>query len=86
MAHTCILGPPGCGKTTLIKILAEIYKATTAKKKKDPNAEKKAPSAYNLFVKEQMITLKKENPDMDNKKIMSEAAILWKSYKENLGK
>jgi hypothetical protein len=70
----------------LKKILAEIYKATTAKKKKDPNAEKKAPSAYNLFVKEQMITLKKENPDMDNKKIMSEAAILWKSYKENLGK
>jgi hypothetical protein len=70
----------------LKKILAEIYKATTAKKKKDPNAEKKAPSAYNLFVKEQMITLKKENPDMDNKKIMSEAAILWKSYKQNLGK
>ena len=67
----------------LKKILSEIYKATTAKKKKDPNAEKKAPSAYNLFVKEKMISLKKENPDMDNKKIMSEAAVLWKIHKEN---
>ena len=44
--------------------------------------EKRQPSKYNNFVKEQMRKIKEENPNKDNKEIMSIAASLWKEHKE----
>jgi hypothetical protein len=67
----------------LKKILVESFKSIKVKKQKDPNAEKRQPSAYNLFIKANMESIKKANPEMDNKKIMVEAATLWKAHKES---
>lgn len=65
------------------KILTESYKSVKKTKKvKSEGAEKRQPSKYNLFVKEQMIKIKLENPSKDNKEIMSMAASQWKEYKE----
>ena len=67
----------------LKKILVESYKSIKIKKVKDSNAEKRAPSAYNLFIKEQMTNIKKSNPEMNNKEIMAKAADLWREHKES---
>jgi hypothetical protein len=66
----------------LKKILVESYKSIKVKKVKDPNAEKRAPSAYNLFIKDQITNIKKSNPEMNNKQIMAKAADLWREHKE----
>ena len=50
------------------------------KKKLDEDGnvkEKRAPSAYNIFVKEKYAEIKEENPDMDKTKIFEELAKLW---------
>ena len=43
---------------------------------------KKAPNAYNLFVKQNMENLKKENPDTPAKSLMSLAAAKWKELSD----
>ena len=52
-------------------------KAATGKKAKDPNAPKRAPTAYNLFIKEQIAKLTDENPDTDPKERMKMATAEW---------
>jgi len=65
------------------KILTESYKSVKKTKKvKTEDGEKRRPSKYNIFVKEQMRKIKEENPNKDNKEIMSIAASLWKEHKE----
>jgi len=65
------------------KVLAESYKSVKKTKKvKVEGGEKRKPSKYNNFVKEQMRKIKEQNPDKDNKEIMSIAASLWKEHKE----
>ena len=44
--------------------------------------EKRAPSAYNIFVKEKYAEIKEENPDMDKTKIFEELAKLWNIRKK----
>lgn len=68
----------------LKKILTEAYKNKTKKKKS--SGVKKEPSAYNIFVKEEIAKIKKENSDkkLDNKELMSMAASRWKEHKEKL--
>ena len=44
--------------------------------------EKRAPSAYNLFVKEKYAEIKEENPEMDKTKIFEELARLWNIHKQ----
>lgn len=44
--------------------------------------EKRAPSAYNLFVKEKYAEIKDENPEMDKTKIFEELARLWNIHKQ----
>lgn len=72
----------------LKKKITEVYKSCKSKgKSKKVNEdgstpEKRKPTLYNLFIKEKMQFLKEQNPKMDNKQIMSEAALLWKKHKE----
>lgn len=60
----------------------EEYKAS-AKPKKGKNADgtdkkKRAPTAYNLFIKDKITSLKKENPSWTGKELMSAATDAWK--------
>lgn len=64
----------------LKKLLSTAYK-TAGKRSKGDNTEKREPSKYNLFVKDEMLRLKAEHPDKSNKEIMSMAAALWKESK-----
>jgi hypothetical protein len=49
---------------------------------KDGNPkEKRAPSAYNFFVKEKYAEIKEANPDMDKTEIFAEIAKLWQGQK-----
>lgn len=66
------------------KIATDAYKSCKKTKKvKADGEEKRKPSEYNLFVKEQMQKIKAENPTKDNKEIMSLAASLWKEHKKS---
>lgn len=62
----------------LKKLLTEAYKS--AKKKK--TTEKKEPSKYNIFIKEEIQKIRQESPNVDNKQLMSLAAARWKEHKE----
>lgn len=61
--------------------LTESFKTFKKKKTKVEGAEKRKPSSYNLFIKDKMQEIKKENPTKDNKEIMSMAASMWKQHK-----
>lgn len=66
----------------LKKLLSEAYK--TSKKKKNNGGEKKPPSKYNIFIKDEIAKIREENPDVDNKQLMSLAAARWKDHKEQI--
>ena len=60
-------------------------KKKTVKLDKDGNVkQKRAPTAYNLFVKERMGELKKENPELKGSELMKMAAGDWKIKKESV--
>jgi hypothetical protein len=54
--------------------------AKPSKKESTPK-EKRAPSEYNLFVKNALIRMKKENPETPAKELMAKAAAEWKASK-----
>lgn len=64
----------------LKKLLSDAYKVS--KKKRNNGGEKKAPSKYNIFIKDEIAKIREENPDVDNKQLMSLAAARWKDHKE----
>lgn len=64
----------------LKKLLSDAYKVS--KKKRSNNGEKKAPSKYNIFIKNEIAKIREENPEVDNKQLMSLAASRWKEHKE----
>jgi hypothetical protein len=52
---------------------------------KDGNVkEKRAPSQYNIFVKEQYEIIKNTNPELDKTQIFSEIGRIWKEKKGNV--
>ena len=68
------------------KAAAKAAKADKPKRKKgldkDGNPKKeRAPSAYNIFVKEKRPEIKEANPEMDNKEIFAEIGRIWKEQK-----
>ena len=80
----------------LAKMLTEVFKeiregekgekkakkAKKAKKEEDGVEKKKrAPTAYNLYVKETMSVVKNDNPDMSRQDLMREVGRLWKEKK-----
>ena len=64
----------------LKKLLSEAYKS--AGKKKDKSETKREPSKYNIFVKDEILRLRSENPDKNIKELMAVAAANWKKQKE----
>ena len=66
----------------LKKLLTEAYKS--GKKKKVDGGDKKEPSKYNIFIKEEIARIRQENPAVDNKQLMSMAAARWKTHKETV--
>lgn len=66
--------------------LKEEFKAS-AKPKKGKNVDgtdkkKRAPTAYNLFIKEEITNLKKKNPSWSGKELMSAATTAWKNKQQ----
>ena len=58
-------------------------KVANGKKGKNLNADgtekkKRAPTAFNLFVKEEIPKIKKANPSMSGKELMTAATAAWK--------
>ncbi len=72
MFHTTVLGPPGCGKTTLVEILAEIW--TCLGILKNSNESKNSPNSY-------LNSSTNKNNDLDNKIISDNLKLTA----ENLG-
>lgn len=59
----------------------QMVKNVKGKKSKDPDAPKRAPSAYNLFVKDKMKELSEEHPEMTRQELMKMAVSLWHNSK-----
>ena len=68
---------------TLKDEVSEEHLSNVLQKKKKKNGVKRAPTEYNLFVKEQMQKLKEDSPDLKNKELMAKAASLWQEHKES---
>ncbi len=66
----------------LTKILEGVYKDVNGNKKKSTTVDKKPPSAYNLFIKQEIENIKKEGvTNIDPKDYMKIAAQRWKAKK-----
>jgi hypothetical protein len=64
-----------------IKKIVKTIEKKSAKKVKDPNAPKKASSAYIFFGKDERPKIKSENEDMSGVEIMREIARRWEDVK-----
>ena len=82
-------------RSELGKMLTEVFKEiresskgekkTRKKAKKEEGGEekkKKAPSLYNLYVKETMSGVKESNPEMSRQDLMREVGRMWREKKE----
>lgn len=56
----------------------QMMKNPNGKKQKDPNAPKRPPTAYNLFVKEKLEELSKSHPDTNRQELMKMAVNVWR--------
>ena len=57
-------------------------KATKKTKEEAEDKPKRAPTAYNLFIKQRIIALKDEQPDVPAKERLTVAASEWKSLSQ----
>ena len=64
---------------TLRDMIDNVYRET----KEKMVVPKKAPSEYNIFVKEKNKELKEQNPEMNNTEIFKKTIELWNEYKKN---
>lgn len=60
-------------------------KVAAGKKVKDPNAPKRPPSKYNLFIQAQMETLKEAHKDKKPTELMKMAVAAWNQHKALVG-
>jgi hypothetical protein len=67
----------------LKKLVTQAYKDASKKKKggSKENAVKRAPTKYNIFVKDKMAKLKEQYPDKEFKELMKMAAEKWNENK-----
>jgi hypothetical protein len=73
-------------KEQLTGELKETAKAVTKSTKGATKGDKpkRAPSAYNLFIRDKLAELKESDPDMASKDRMKAATALWREHKEAL--
>lgn len=64
------------------KLLSDAYKCCNKKVKSDVKRE---PSKYNIFVKNEILRLRAENPEKNIKELMAMAAANWKESKGGNG-
>jgi len=68
----------------MLKLLEDSYKNVYGKGKKK-TGEKKAPSAYNIYIRDEIAKIKVENPTgVPPNEYMRIAAERWKAHKESL--
>lgn len=60
-------------------------KVAAGKKVKDPNAPKRPPSEYNIFIKDHIAELRKDHTDAKPKELMSMAVAAWNEHKAKVG-
>lgn len=72
--------------TDLVKLLKEAFKNVKTIDVNGNPKTKKPPSAYNLFIKQEMEKLQKGDIKYAPKDLMREATKNWKTYKESLEK
>ena len=60
-----------------------LAKIQDKKKRKKIN---RPPSKYNLFIKDNIANVREQNPDLNNKEVLSKVAKLWNLHKEELKK
>lgn len=67
----------------LKKLVTQSYKDASKKKKggSKENAVKRAPTKYNIFVKDEMAKLREQYPDKEFKELMKMAAEKWNENK-----
>ena len=75
-------------RADMAKILTTVYREVTNNKtkkvKKNVEGEekkKRAPTAYNIFVKEKMAVVKEEFPELNRQDLMKKIAVMWNAEK-----
>lgn len=61
--------------------ISESNLLTTIQDKKKSKKINRAPSEYNLFIKDNIASVRENNPDLNNKEVLSKVAILWNEHK-----
>jgi len=54
---------------------------TTIQDKKKRKKINRVPSEYNLFIKDNIASVREQNPDLNNKQVLSKVAMLWNLQK-----
>ena len=68
----------------MTKLLEDSYKTVYGKGKKKTDGEKKAPSQYNIFIREEIARIRTENlTGVAPNEYMRIAAERWKAHKES---
>ena len=67
---------------TLKDDISKEHLSNSLQKKKKRDGPKRPPSAYNIFIKENMNKLKTEHPELKHTELMVKAAILWNKTKD----
>ena len=76
------------GKQTTKKSNTEPSKAKKQKREpkldSDGNVVKRAPTEYNIFVKNNIGKVKEENPELSRHELMKKVAFMWKTQKNGV--
>ena len=70
-------------KAEFNNILTQVFKNIKNNKTKNTNGVKKPPTKYNIFIKDNMGLLKKENPELNRQELMKLASTKWNIHKIN---
>ena len=54
---------------------------TTIQDKKKRKKINRVPSEYNLFIRDNIASVREQNPELNNKQVLSKVAMLWNEQK-----